>query len=93
MKANRSGLTAKRTAIKLVADPKRVLTRMFLPGDPSRVQGIIRKILAMDSVALTERLDKVMHNFSSRHKNIEKVFHLHYLNVLNYLDNGKSLSR
>ena len=67
-----------RTALRLRADPRRVLARLFIPGDPSRVKDIIGRILSMTEPAVAAELRRVMHGFAPRHKGIEQIFESHF---------------
>jgi len=67
-----------RTPLRLEADPRRVLARLFLPGDLSRVKKIIRRVLSLNASTTAAELDHVMHEFRFRHKNIDRIFHRHF---------------
>jgi hypothetical protein len=45
-----------RLPIRLVPDPTRVITRLFLPGEESRIRGIIRRLCSIPLVEIEKIL-------------------------------------
>ncbi|MEE9296411.1 MAG: glycosidase, partial [Phycisphaerae bacterium] len=71
-------LKAKRRAVRLEADPKRVIARLFLPGGESRVAAILDRVLALSEAEVSGTLTRVLERYSSRHKDIGQVLEHHY---------------
>ena len=73
--------TVHRKSIRFYSDPKRVIVRFFFPGPESRVQSIIQKVVEMPDEAAHLSLNRTLRDFSSRHRNISKIFHKHFERV------------
>jgi len=67
-------------------DSKRVIARFFMPGTKDRVKTIIRKIIDLTDEAAGNILNDVLRSFAKRHRNISRIFELHFSNVQHYLD-------
>ncbi len=64
----------KKGAIRLYANPNAVITQFLqLPGD-SRVMNIIERVRKLNENEVESLLEKVMQDFSQRHRNISQVF-------------------
>ena len=63
-------LTVHRKSVKFMPDPKRVITRIFVPGQEDRTQAIIRRILSLPDNTCRQLFNDVLRNFSKRHRNI-----------------------
>jgi len=59
-------------------DPKRVITRFFMPGGEARAKKIIKRIEAMKEEDTLQVLNQTLRNFSNRHRNITRVFLKHF---------------
>jgi predicted GH43/DUF377 family glycosyl hydrolase len=74
---------ARRTPERLVADPSRVITRLFVPGqetfdrDDSRTSPVLDRILALDEDEVATALDDVSNRFRDRHRNLDGTFRRH----------------
>lgn len=68
----------------LYPDPKRVLARLFLPGQEITTQGISRadaiigRVLAMSDSDVGETLASAVDRFASRHRDIGTIFDHHF---------------
>jgi len=67
-------LTVKRLPNKFYPDPARVIARFYMNGDIDRTKTIIRRILDFSDNGVTLALNTVLADFSSRHRNITKIF-------------------
>jgi predicted GH43/DUF377 family glycosyl hydrolase len=70
--------TLHRKPFLFTGDPKRVITRFFFPGPESRVMFIIKKVATMPEEAAQMSLNQTLRDFSSRHRNISRVFQKHF---------------
>lgn len=77
--------TLNRKPIRFYSDPKRVIARFFFPGPETRVQAIIQKVIEMPEEAARLTLNQSLRDFSSRHRNISKVFQKHFDRVCNII--------
>jgi len=78
-------LTVKRKNIRLYPNPKRVIARFYIPGKPDRVKSIIARVIKLPEKEARQVLDRVLRNFSKRHRNITRIFETNYLRVKNTL--------
>jgi len=66
-----------RTAHRLCPDPRRVVTRLFLPGQEmvgdgeSRAAGVVNRILALPDEEVASSLDAVLTGFGGRHRRLQ----------------------
>lgn len=89
-----------RTPHRLLPDPKRVITRPFHPsdvtivnGEPSRIRAILDRVLAISEGEVPALLEHLRREFSSRHRDLERVLTDHYRLVSVQLDPDEPLSR
>ena len=74
-------INIKRKAIRFTPDPKRVITRFFMPGNQERSRSLIYKVLHMSSEDRQKVFNQILRNFSNRHRNITRVFENNFENV------------
>lgn len=70
--------TINRKPIRFYSDPRRVIVRFFFPGPETRVQSIIQKVTSMPEEAARLTLNQSLRDFSSRHRNISKIYQRHF---------------
>ena len=85
----RSGPTVTRSQVRLTANPKRVIARLFIPGNESRVTAVLDRVLALSGSEVKTTLHRVLDRYSSRHKNINLILDQHYGCVAGQL-NGRT---
>jgi predicted GH43/DUF377 family glycosyl hydrolase len=78
-------VTINRKAVQFNPDPKRVITRFFWPGDDDRARVIIQMILALSHEERKRLFNQVLREFSSRHRNITKIFDQNFKRVKHLL--------
>ncbi|TFG92890.1 MAG: glycosidase [Syntrophobacterales bacterium] len=80
-------LTVKRLPNKFYPDPTRVIAKFYLPGagDGKRAKIIIKRILAFSDQEVNVALNEVLADFSSRHRNITKIFEKNFDTVKDIL--------
>lgn len=77
-------LIVSRTAGMLRPDPRRVVTRLFVPGDEqlihgqSRVNPVIERIMELDEATADAALDKTLALFEDRHDDLASVLQDHF---------------
>lgn len=81
--------TINRKPIRFYSDPKRVIVRFFFPGPETRVQSIIQKVSGMPEEAARLTLNQSLRDFSSRHRNISKIYQRHFDRVKEIM-NGRA---
>ncbi len=69
-----------RTALRLAADPARVITQLFVPGQEgferqeSRAGVVVARILALSESDVVAALDDVTARFKGRHRDLARIF-------------------
>jgi predicted GH43/DUF377 family glycosyl hydrolase len=81
-----------RLPIQLLPDPRRVITRLFVPGEENRVRAIISRILAIPEENVGSLLASVTDNYRSLHPNIDGVFLKHFDIVKHHISNAADAS-
>jgi len=81
-------ITINRKPVRFLSDSKRVIARLFYPGPESRVLSIIGKVRDMPDEAAMLTLNQSLRDFSSRHRNISKIFKKHFKTITEML-NGR----
>jgi predicted GH43/DUF377 family glycosyl hydrolase len=73
-----SKLNVTRLAVRLAADPRRVLARPFLPGGGARIQAIVERVLSLPDAQVSAILATVLESYRQRHKDIRGIFRRNY---------------
>lgn len=87
-----------RSPRRLAADPSRVITRLFVPGQEgfeyqeSRAGAVLERILALDDDEALWSLDDVVSRFDGRHRDLVGTFGRHARELSDRLDPGCELS-
>lgn len=66
-------LKVKRSSIRIFPDPKKIITRFFMPDRYEKAKLIIQNVLNLSEIETSSGLDQVLKNFSKRHRNISKI--------------------
>src|SRR4051795_5928867 len=67
-----------RLPIQLMPDPKRVITRLFVPGEENRIREIIERLSAIPEAEVKTLLANLESNFRPVHPDIDDVFLKHF---------------
>jgi predicted GH43/DUF377 family glycosyl hydrolase len=87
-----------RSPQRLAANPSRVITRLFVPGQEgfeyqeSRAGAVLARILALDEGQVRSSLDDVVIRFDGRHRDLAGTFRQHARELADRLDPGRELS-
>ena len=87
-----------RSPQRLAADPSRVISRLFVPGQEgfehqdSRAGAVLRRILALDEDQVRTSLDDVVTRFDRRHRDLIGTFRRHARELADRLDATPELS-
>lgn len=82
--AGRVGELVTRTALVLRPDPRRVIVKLFLPGQEmliageSRAAAVIRRVLAMSQAEVDTALAATLAAFADRHRDLERTLEAHF---------------
>jgi len=88
-------VTVKRNKIHFYPNPKRVIARFYLPVKEDRAKIIVNEIAQLGEEEASRILNKILSNFSKRHRNISKIFEGSFNSlkeILGNINNKKSLS-
>jgi len=88
---------AVRTAHRLNPNPRRVITKLFVPGEEmprsrSRASTVISRILALDEAEVTALADAVIGDFRGRHRDLTRTFSEHFAVVAHEIAGPRRLS-
>jgi predicted GH43/DUF377 family glycosyl hydrolase len=99
MRSTKEPLRLTQTHHRLLPDPTRVITRPFHPsdvelagGESSRIRAILDRVLAIPEGDLPAILEPIRREFSSRHRDFERVLDDHYRLVAHHVDLDKPIS-
>ncbi|MGB9303723.1 MAG: glycoside hydrolase family 130 protein [Mycobacterium sp.] len=87
-----------RTPHRIEANPSRVITRLFVPGQEgfehqeSRAAAVLARILALDEGQVRASLDDVVTRFDERHRDLADIFRRHACELADRLDPDRELS-
>ncbi len=90
---------AVRSSLRIRPDPKRVITRLFIPGkelvggSESRTSETIARVLALDEAEVDVELTDLTDRFSKRHEDITADFEQNAQRVSDYLNEPISMNR
>jgi predicted GH43/DUF377 family glycosyl hydrolase len=88
----------RRSPQRLAADPSRVITVLFVPGQEgfddqeSRSSAVVARILALDNDEVQRSFDDVLARFEGRHRDLIGTFRRHADELADRLDPGHVLS-
>jgi predicted GH43/DUF377 family glycosyl hydrolase len=85
-------LKVRRKINKIEGDTSRVITRLHLPDDRSRISKIIKRVMSLPDKVAKDLLARVMVDFSNRHEDIGGIFERHMKVVNDYLPRDTVLS-
>jgi predicted GH43/DUF377 family glycosyl hydrolase len=88
-----------RTDHRLQADPSRVITQPFVPGEEilaegeSRVDVVMGRIMSMSEAEVHETLEQTLASFEHRHRNLAETLEQNFALVAHHLSHPGQLSR
>jgi predicted GH43/DUF377 family glycosyl hydrolase len=91
-------MLVERLPLKLAGNPKRVLTRIFLPGDEelirgqSRVKEVIERVLVLPEDSVVATLTEVLGLFGDRHRDLIHQFETHFDAVAHLMEPQEFIS-
>ena len=83
----------KRKNGKILGDTSRVITRFHSPEDTQRIAKIIQRVLDLPEQIADNLLEKIMLEFSERHKDIRQIFERHQGKVTDFVPRDIVLSK
>jgi predicted GH43/DUF377 family glycosyl hydrolase len=85
-------LKVNRIKTKILRDTSRVITRFHIPAKNTRILKIINRVLSLTENEAKKLMEKILFEFSDRHKNITRTLEHHFDKVAEYIPNGKQIS-
>ena len=88
----------RRSPDRLTADPSRVITRLFVPGQEgfdhqqSRASPVLERLLALEEDDVRRSLEDVLARFGERHHHLRTIFSRHARVLADRLDPDRELS-
>jgi predicted GH43/DUF377 family glycosyl hydrolase len=89
---------ARRSTLRVTADPSRVITQLFVPGQEgfdqqeSRSSAVLDRVMALDDDETQQAYDDVVARFAGRHRNLTHTFNRHANELADRLDPDCQLS-
>jgi predicted GH43/DUF377 family glycosyl hydrolase len=80
------------TGVLLRPDNKRVVVRPFIPINPTRVEHIIARALALSEQETEKQLSLVKADFSERHIDLDKSWLRHFQKVRGHIPDSETIS-
>ncbi len=96
--SNGNELLLRRTDHRLIADPSRCISRLFVPGQEdfgskqSRTGRVLERVLVLTEEEVCEALDDVYERFGARHSDLTHILENHAHRVANRVGPGAKLS-
>src|SRR5687768_11267448 len=87
-----------RTDVQFLPDPRRVITKPFIPGDDvsvsgrSRVDRILSRILGLSEPVVISTLRATWDRFSERHADLGAVFEQNFSTIAHHIEHPNALS-
>lgn len=91
MSPERGKLPIRRWAITMESE-NRVITRPHIPGGPERICPIINRILALSKNGTRAILERVLADFSLRHRNFKQIIKRNYDRIKEHVPDGANIS-
>jgi predicted GH43/DUF377 family glycosyl hydrolase len=85
-------LKVNRLEHEIKGDTSRVITRLHMPDNMSRIYKIINRVMSLPETEANDLLNQIMIEFSGRHKNLGNIFKRHLYEVKDYLPQDKILN-
>ncbi len=75
-----------RRAEQFLSDDRRVITRLFIPGDEERARNVIHRVMGFTDDLVKSQMAEVMRNFGGRHRHMDAVLYESYDSVQHLMD-------
>ncbi len=85
-------ISVRRNRKKITRDPSRVITRLYMPRRAVHTKRVIKRVLELSDVMVSEILNRVFDEFSDRHRNINVTFMSHFEALSRFIPENISIS-
>ena len=89
----RPRVPVKKGRFRFLRDKSRVITRLFVPGDPPHVRRIADRVAALPDAEAARLLEEMLRSFAHRHREMEGALLDHYHDVAKRLGHPAPLTR
>jgi len=86
-------LLARRKKIVIRPEAGRVITRFYLPGSEEHARNVVRRVLSLSRVEVSRLLDRILSDFSHRHRRFRSTLEQNFSRVSNFVLNVESLTQ
>ena len=81
-----------RLPLRLVADPRRVIARPFVPGGKARIRAILDHVRALPEAEVASMVAALVADYRQRHKNIRGIFRNNYAYAVGLISEDEDVS-
>ena len=92
MSINNKSLKIRRRKEKFVSESSRVIAKFFLPSSVEQINHIIHRVLGLSEDDVKQNLKQIITDFSTRHKDIWRIFEKNYKVIKHYIPNEAKIS-
>jgi predicted GH43/DUF377 family glycosyl hydrolase len=78
-----------RLPLRLIADPRRVIARPFLPGGAARIRAVIQRVRALPDEEVSSMVAALVADYRQRHKDIRGIFRQNYATANALIGEGR----
>ena len=74
-----------RLPLRLMADPRRVIARPFIPGGPARIRAVIERVRLLTDAEVSSMVTVLVTDYRQRHKDVRGIFRQNYATALAFI--------
>ncbi len=74
-----------RLPLRLMADPRRVIARPFIPGGAARVRSVIERVRLLPDTEVSSMVTALVNDYRQRHKDVRGIFRQNYAIALAFI--------
>jgi predicted GH43/DUF377 family glycosyl hydrolase len=78
-----------RLPLRLVADPRRVIARSFIPGGTARIRRVIERVGALSDAEVLTMVTALVADYRQRHKDVRGIFRQSYATAIALLGEAR----
>ena len=74
-----------RLPLRLMADPRRVIARPFIPGGAARIRAVIERVHLLPDAEVSTMVTALVNDYRQRHKDVRGIFRQNYASALGFI--------
>ena len=74
-----------RLPLRLMADPRRVIARPFIPGGAARIRAVIERVRLLPDAEVSTMVTALVNDYRQRHKDVRGIFRQNYASALGFI--------